>query len=84
MNQALRVVSLWLSLVLISALSHAEETEFLPADQAFSYEHEFINGQLTIKFDIADHYCLYLSKISIKQEDKTLSLSPSKQRLKGI
>ncbi|MGR6872970.1 protein-disulfide reductase DsbD [Pseudomonas sp. HK3] len=75
MNQALKVVSLWLSLVLISALSHAEETEFLPVDQAFSYEHEFINGQLTIKFDIADHYYLYLSRISIKQEDKSLSFT---------
>ena len=60
MNQALKIVSLWLSLVLISALSHAEETEFLPVDQAFSYETSLSGDELKIHFTIADHYyCIY-------------------------
>lgn len=72
MNQALKIASLWLSLVLISALSHAEETDFLPVDQAFSYQHEFNNDLLTIRFDIADHYYLYLSRLTLKQDGQKL------------
>lgn len=72
MNQALKIASLWLSLVLISALSHAEETDFLPVDQAFSYQHAFHNDQLTIRFNIADHYYLYLSRLTLKQDGQKL------------
>lgn len=72
MNQALKIVSLWLSLVLISALSHAEETEFLPVDQAFSYETSLSGDELKIHFTIADHYYLYLSRLSLKQDGQTL------------
>lgn len=73
MNQALKIVSLWLSLVLISALSHAEETEFLPVDQAFSYETSFSGDELKIHFEIADHYYLYLSRLSLKQDGQSIT-----------
>ncbi|MFT5592493.1 MAG: thiol:disulfide interchange protein DsbD [Oceanicoccus sp.] len=75
MNQALKIASLWLSLVLISALSHAEETDFLPVDQAFSYQHAFHNDQLTIRFNIADHYYLYLSRLTLKQDGQKLDFA---------
>ena len=73
MNQALKIVSLWLSLVLISALSHAQETDFLPVDQAFSYETSFSGDELQIHFEIADHYYLYLSRLSLKQDGQSIA-----------
>lgn len=72
MKQALMMISVWLSLVFVSGLSHAQEQEFLPVDQAFSFSIKENNSRLNIRFDIADHYYLYLSRISLKQDGANL------------
>ena len=72
MKQALVTLSVLISVWFVSALSHAEDTEFLPVDQAFSYEYRQIDDQLQISFEIADDYYLYLSRLSVKQDGKTL------------
>lgn len=74
MKQALITYIVWLSVALFSVISHAEESEFLPVDQAFSYSSELVGDQLQIQFDIADGYYLYLSRLSIKQDGESLPL----------
>jgi thiol:disulfide interchange protein DsbD len=72
MKQTLITLSLFVSIIVFSAFSHAEDNEFLPVDQAFSYQSSYVGEELQIRFDIADHYYLYLSRLSLKQEGKTI------------
>ena len=75
MKQALIMLSVLLSIMVFSAFSHAQDTEFLQVDQAFSYEALLKGDQLQIRFDIADHYYLYLSRLSLKQEGQDLTFT---------
>ncbi len=75
MKQALITLSVLLSIMVFSAFSHAQDTEFLQVDQAFSYEALLKGDQLQIRFDIADHYYLYLSRLSLKQEGQDLTFT---------
>ena len=75
MKQALITLSVLLSIMVFSAFSHAQDTEFLQVDQAFSYETLLKGDQLQIRFDIADHYYLYLSRLSLKQEGQDLTFT---------
>jgi len=72
MKQALVALSLFISVWFVSALSHADETEFLPVDQAFSYEYTQVGNQIKVSFEIADDYYLYLSRLSLKQDGQSL------------
>ncbi|GAA6134496.1 protein-disulfide reductase DsbD [Oceaniserpentilla sp. 4NH20-0058] len=72
MKQTLLALSVFVSWFFVSALGHAQEPDFLPVDQAFSYESIYQYEKLTIKFDIANDYYLYLSRLSLKQDGKTL------------
>lgn len=72
MKQAFITFSVLLSIIAFSAFSHAEDTEFLPVDQAFSYQASFSDEQLEVRFDIADHYYLYLSRLSLKQDGQSI------------
>lgn len=72
MKQALINLSVFVSIIVFSAFGHAQDNEFLPVDQAFNYQTVFSDKQLQIRFDIADHYYLYLSRLSLKQEGKAI------------
>ncbi len=74
MRHALISYIVWLSVTLFSVISHADEPEFLPVDQAFNYTYELAGDQLQVQFDIADGYYLYLSRLAIKQDGQTLPL----------
>ena len=53
----------------------AQETEFLPVDEAFKFQAEMKDSNIEMHWDISDSYYLYRSKISAVQNDKPLDLT---------
>ncbi len=64
-----------LSSMLLSSLSSASDEAFLPVEQAFPYTIQFDENSLTVDWQIADHYYLYLDRFSLKQDGKTIPLN---------
>ena len=69
----LKMLMLFSALV-FSTFAHASDEDFLPVEQAFPYTIQYSqDGQtLNIHWQIADHYYLYLDRLSIKQNGKDI------------
>ena len=61
-------------LTCLSLFSIASDEEFLPVEQAFVFTSQQSNGQLSLHWEIADHYYLYQSRISAKQDGQALDV----------
>lgn len=61
-------------LTCVSMVSIASDEEFLPVEQAFVFTSQQANGQLSLHWEIADHYYLYQSRISAKQDGQALDV----------
>jgi thiol:disulfide interchange protein DsbD len=65
------------SALLLSTLGHAADEAFLPVEQAFPYTLNYSQDGQTLEIDwqIADHYYLYLDRLSIKQGGQSVALN---------
>ena len=78
----LKILTLF-SALLVSTFAHASDEDFLPVEQAFPYTIQYSqDGQtLNVHWQIADHYYLYLDRLSIKQNGQAI---PFKTAQKAI
>ncbi len=69
------------SALLLSTLGHASDEDFLPVEQAFPYTIQYSQDGQTLEVDwkIADHYYLYLDRLSIKQNGEAIPLNISQE-----
>ncbi len=64
-----------ISAILLSTFSSASDEAFLPVEQAFPYTFEYDENTLQLQWQIADHYYLYLDRLTLKQDGKIIALN---------
>ena len=66
-------LALFLLLISFSAIAE-QDTEFLPVEQAFSYQSRFTERSLHVNWQISEGYYLYQKRISATQNNQPLTI----------
>ncbi len=75
MRNHLYQILILLSVMVFSAFSSAQQADFLPVEQAFPYQVQYQQDTVTLSWQIADHYYLYLDRLKLKQNGNSIPLT---------
>ncbi len=75
MRNHLYQILILLSVMVFSTFSSAQQADFLPVEQAFPYQVQYQQDTVTLSWQIADHYYLYLDRLTLKQDGKSIPLT---------